>query len=209
MTPTDTLKRLKSTEGHKTVSRALVYKWHRKFTDGSAEIGSRGRPKSCDNPNIQKVLDVLNADRRYTVREIAEITGYGKSTVQRIIKNDLLMSRVSARWVPRVLTVDEKQTRVKSSRKFVSRCMADDTFLSRIITTDETWVHYYEPESKRQSSIWKHLDSPPPKKAKVVKSLGKVMCIMFMDISGMLLVHMVPSGQTVNANYYSKVSKKK
>jgi hypothetical protein len=27
--------------------------------------------------------------------------------------------------------------------------------LERIVTTDETWVHHYEPESKAQSVAWK------------------------------------------------------
>ena len=33
------------------------------------------------------------------------------------------------------------------------------------------------------------------KSAKTVKSIGKVMCIMFIDRSRMLLVHMVPKGR--------------
>jgi predicted RNA-binding protein with PUA-like domain len=45
--------------------------------------------------------------------------------------------------------------------------------LDRIITTDETWFHYYDPETKQQPSQWKNVDSPRPKKAKVTKSLGK------------------------------------
>ena len=36
-----------------------------------------------------------------------------------------------------------------------------------------------------------------PKNAKVVKLLGKVMCVLFMDSSGVILVHMVPAGRTV------------
>ncbi|KAF6038988.1 hypothetical protein EB796_002706 [Bugula neritina] len=40
----------------------------------------------------------------------------------------------------------------------------DETFLQRIITGDETWVHQYEPESKRRSMEWRHADSPRKKK---------------------------------------------
>jgi hypothetical protein len=40
-------------------------------------------------------------------------------------------------------------------------------FLDRIITTNETWFHYYDPETKQQSSQWKNVDSPWPKKVKV------------------------------------------
>ena len=40
-------------------------------------------------------------------------------------------------------------------------------FTDRIVTCDETWIHFYEPESKQQSSIWKHPTSPSPVKAKL------------------------------------------
>jgi len=44
-------------------------------------------------------------------------------------------------------------------------------------------------------------------KARVTKSGGKTMFIMFADIQGMNLMHAVPKGATVNAGYYSKVLK--
>jgi len=44
-----------------------------------------------------------------------------------------------------------------------------------------------------------------PMKARVTKSGGKTMLIMFADIRGMILMHAVPKGATVNAGYYSKV----
>ena len=47
------------------------------------------------------------------------------------------------------------------------------------------------------SMVWKNRDSPPMKKGKVVKLMGKLMCVVFMDSSGVILVHMVPAGRTV------------
>ena len=117
------------------------------------------------------------------------------------------MSKVSARWVPRLLNDHEKQVRVERSREFLERYRRDGTsFLDRIITTDETWLWHFDPESKIQSSVWKTPQTPPPKKARVNKSGGKHMFIFFLDRQGMILQHRVPVGQTVNASYYSKVS---
>ena len=81
-----------------------------------------------------------------------------------------------------------------------------EDFLSRIVTADETWISLYEPESKEQSTMWKTPGSPSPKKFKVSRSTKKQMFIMFFDIQGVILSHAVPQGQTVTANYYSKVS---
>ena len=46
---------------------------------------------------------------------------------------------------------------------------------------------------------------PSPEKARVSKSAGKQMYIMFCDRRGMILCHAVPTKCNVNADYYSKV----
>ncbi|XP_052682598.1 histone-lysine N-methyltransferase SETMAR-like [Crassostrea angulata] len=95
---------------------------------------------------------------------------------------------------------------MQTSKAFIQNFKrGGEKWLDRIITTDETWLHHFDPETKTESSIWKHRDSQAPKKAKVAKSMGKQMYIFFADRHGMILVHAVPSGQTVNAAYYSKV----
>ena len=74
---------------------------------------------------------------------------------------------------------------------------------------DESWIHCYDPETKRQSSQWKHAVSPRPKKAKQSKSTHKLLIILFFffffDSTGMIYMHWVPTGQTVNKEYYVEV----
>ncbi|MES9994114.1 MAG: hypothetical protein ABW098_19350, partial [Candidatus Thiodiazotropha sp.] len=164
-----------------------------------------GRPKTVDDRAVEQIRGVINVDRRQTVREIAEVTGFSKTSVHRVLSEDLKMSRVCARWVPRLLKEEEKQRRVTASEAFLKRHEEDATFLSRIITTDETWLHYFEPEGKRQSSVWKTPATPPPKKARLSKSMGKRMFMVFLDRQGMILVHAVPAGQKINSAYYSQV----
>ena len=76
---------------------------------------------------------------------------------------------------------------------------------NRIITTDETWLWFYYPETKSQMSVWKRSSSLPPDKARLSKSGGKYMFIMFCDNKGMFLFHAVPREASVNAAYESKV----
>ena len=45
---------------------------------------------------------------------------------------------------------------------------------------DESWIYCYDPETKRQSSQWKHAGSPRPKKARQSKSTHKVLMIPFL-----------------------------
>ena len=82
-----------------------------------------------------------------------------------------------------------------------------DTFLNRVVTCDETWIHFFEPESKQQSSVWKHPFSPSPTKTLISKSADKVMAIIFCDIQGIILNHFVPPKTKVRENYYARVIK--
>ena len=78
-------------------------------------------------------------------------------------------------------------------------------FLKRIITGDECWVHFYDPETKQQSSLWKKPEDPTPVKPRTQKSAGKILAIIFFDSVGVIYKHFVPQGQTINAQYYVEI----
>ena len=62
------------------------------------------------------------------------------------------MSKVSTRWVLRMLTDDQKRTRLDISSYLLSRYEDDPCdFIERVVTQDETWIHHFDPESKMQS----------------------------------------------------------
>jgi transposase len=96
MTPTQTLHQLQATDKYKSVSRSLVFKWHKRFVDGWTEEqrGNAGRPREFDDRLIQSVTHAIKEDRRLTIREVALISGCSKSTVHRILHENLNMSRV-------------------------------------------------------------------------------------------------------------------
>ena len=71
----------------------------------------------------------------------------------------------------------------------------------RIITGDETWVHHYEPETKRQGMQWKHASSSS-KKFKSQPSAGKLMLTVFWDSQGPILEHYMEKGVTVTSVNY-------
>ena len=57
----------------------------------------------------------------------------------------------------------------------------------------------------RDSSQWMHADSPRPKKARQSKSIHKLLMILFFDSTGIIYMHWVPTGHTVNKEYYVEV----
>ncbi|KAG5316615.1 SETMR methyltransferase, partial [Pseudoatta argentina] len=93
------------------------------------------------------------------------------------------MRKLSARWVPRLLTVDHKRDRVTISKQYLEMFQRNpDEFLRRFITVDETWIHYFTPETKEQSKQWTSPSESAPMKAKIMKLTGK---------------------QTINGDYYA------
>jgi hypothetical protein len=54
-----------------------------------------------------------------------------------------------------------------------------DNFLGSIVTGDETWIPYYEPESKQQSKERLHKGSPTNKKFKAENLLEKSCAVFF------------------------------
>jgi len=70
---------------------------------------------------------------------------------------------------------------------------------------DETWLYRYDPESKQQSTEWRHTGSPRPKKFRVQKSAGKVLASIFWHQNGILLIDYLPKGQIINAQYYASL----
>jgi histone-lysine N-methyltransferase SETMAR len=90
------------------------------------------------------------------------------------------MSYGTCQWV---LTGDQKQQHIDVCTELHQLASDDETFLSRVIMGDESWVYSYDPETKQQSSQWKSPTSPRPKTARQVKSNIKSMIITF-DIKG-------------------------
>ena len=61
----------------------------------------------------------------------------------------ILRKRLSACWVPRLLTYDQKDT----GRTLPFATGGDNAnFLQRYVTMDETCVHHFTPEAKQQSN---------------------------------------------------------
>jgi histone-lysine N-methyltransferase SETMAR len=81
-------------------------------------------------------------------------------------------------------------------------CKEGDNFLQLIIAGDETWIYYYQPETKQRSVPWKDLSSPVAEKFKVQLSMGNLMLTIFWDSQGPILETYPEHGTIVtNATY--------
>jgi histone-lysine N-methyltransferase SETMAR len=80
----------------------------------------------------------------------------------------------------------------------------EQTFISRIITGDESWIYGYDPETKQQLSQWKSPQSPRAKKVQQVQSSTKSMLIFF-GVKGIVHCELVPPNTTINSDFYCDI----
>ena len=122
-------------------------------------------------------------------------------TVHTIIREELKMRK----FVPRELREDQKERRYHDCREMVELINSVPSVFDALVTCDESWIYCYNPKTQRQISQWKHADSPRPKEARQSKSTHKLLMIPFFDCTCMIYTHWVPTGQTVNKEYYVEV----
>ncbi|GFX97903.1 uncharacterized protein TNCV_4905541 [Trichonephila clavipes] len=118
------------------------------------------------------------------------------------------MPRVSAMFVPRLLTEDQQFQRLATYIYIFQSESDDPEFIKLIITRDESWAYGYDPETKQQSSQWKTSGSPRPKKAWPVRSKIKVMLIVCFNAVGIAHHAYAPQGLTVNKEFYLDVMRR-
>ncbi|VVC26506.1 Hypothetical protein CINCED_3A009587 [Cinara cedri] len=90
------------------------------------------------------------------------------------VKIYLGMRRVAAKFVPRLLTEQQKQGRVESCSSLKEEFQNNTNFFSKVITGDESWCYEYDPENKQQLSQWKSPASPRSKKARQVRGVKRL-----------------------------------
>ena len=72
----------------------------------------------------------------------------------------------------------------------------EDDFLSCLVTVDETWVHYYEPDNKAQSRQSATL---------CWQGDGKVMATVFWDAQGVIMLDFLAKKSTITGAYYANL----
>ena len=108
---------LQNFHGNGALKYATVCKWVRRFNDDQKSIKNDprvGRPVSIwTEKNVATVKTLIEEDACYTVQEIGELSGIHSSSVLKILRERLGLHKICARWVPHLLTDEQKQSRVR------------------------------------------------------------------------------------------------
>ena len=133
---TGTLTMIQKAFGDQSLSCAQVFQWHARFKTGRTSADDdehTGRPRSCTTPETAaRIQELVRQDRRRTIHDIAEEVGIGYGTCQWVLTEELGMHRVAAKFVPRILTADQKQQQHVNVCTELRQLASDDETLSRV-----------------------------------------------------------------------------
>ncbi|GFO29651.1 histone-lysine N-methyltransferase SETMAR [Plakobranchus ocellatus] len=202
------------------MSMTQVCQWCSWFKDSRISLHGEprsGRPNTANNDwNTARVDELIKVDRREKLKEVSLKLDIPKMNVYETVHDKLGYRKISARWVPKMLSDEHKRQRVNISQILLLRYQQEgdktvdvgpggdhrvrNKLLEHRINGDENWLHLSTLETKRDSMTWKHPSSPVTKKFKVQQSATKVMATVFWDSRGMILLDILPKGESANAD---------
>jgi hypothetical protein len=145
---------LQTAFGEQCLSCAHIFKWHKGFKEGQDSVDDNlrsGRPMTSKTDNcVAQVQELIRANRRSTIHEPSAKDGVSYGTCQVILTQDLNMRRVAAKFVPQILTAEQKEWHLSVATNMMQEAESEENFIGQIIMGDETWVYGYDPETKRR-----------------------------------------------------------
>ena len=83
--------------------------------------------------------------------------------MQTILKKRLDLRKVCASWVPHLLTEEQKTQRLEYAWELLKTYKGcNSRVISNLLTSDETWVHIFEPQRRADNKQLKRKDQTRP-----------------------------------------------
>jgi len=138
----ETIRKIQRVFGDDAMGITQIKEWCNRFKDGCTSVESDARSRrpsiSQNDELIDQVRTLVTQDRRVTVRELAEVLGISSGSVHSILTDDLSMQRVSAKFVPKLLKIEQKQFLLEVSQSMLDYANSDPEFLNIVTTGDES-----------------------------------------------------------------------
>jgi histone-lysine N-methyltransferase SETMAR len=90
---------------------------------------------------------------QYTVRDLAQLTNLSLARVHSNLKKHFQLQKINARWIPHLLTDDQKRTQMqKSFSKFIPNITKKLSTTLLLVMRSEFTI--FEPKRKCSNRIW-------------------------------------------------------
>ena len=135
---------LQTAFGASCMNRASIFEWHKRFKEATESVRDDercGRSKEVRTPElIGQIKNFKDKDCRVSLETISAQFDFGVGTVHTIIREELKMRKICAKFVSRVLREDQKESRYHDSREMIKLINSDPTVLDALVTCDESWI---------------------------------------------------------------------
>ena len=121
----------------------------------------------------------------------------------KILRDRLGLSKICTRWVPHLLTDEQKQSRVTLALQVIEKYdKCDPCCLQKIVTGDETWIYHFQPDSKAKNKVWVSSEGNRPVIVRRCKTSTRMLYAIFFDSKGPVLQIPVLKGSFVTEKSY-------
>ena len=156
---------LQTAFGASCMNRASVFEWHMRFKEGRESVRDDercGRSKEVRTPElIGQIKNFMDKHCRVSIEIISAQFDVSVETVHSIIREELKMRKICAKFVPRVLREDQKERCCHDSREMIKLINSDPAVLDALVTSDKSWIYCYDQETVPSGSM---LALPDPRR---------------------------------------------
>ncbi len=139
----ETMEMLRQCYGEHYLIHAMILRLHAKFT-ADLEQSVALQPRSGCNisvwteTTVNTIAATIREDHHLLVRRLKSQIHIPKTTLHRILRDDLGMRYVCSMWVVHMLTREELNTRFEMCQENLNVIKMDTDYLKRVITSDES-----------------------------------------------------------------------
>jgi hypothetical protein len=180
--------------GYATVTRWLRQERLSRFSEPDHDL--------TDDPQVdeidQGILSALAIQSFGSVRYIARLASLSCSTVHSHLTRSPAFRVGHLRWIPSVLTPEQKLNQVRDSQALLKMLQAQQKrSWHDIVTLDESWFYL----STDHERIWPARgETPPDQERHTIRSPKSIFTIVW-GLTGFHVVKVLPKGGSFNVNY--------
>ena len=136
------------------------------------------------------------------MEEISDLSGLKASYVFTILKEKFKLHKICARWIPHLLTPEQKKDRVEKASVLLSRFKNLHARRLRDVVTGDELGPFFEPDNKLNNKMWVGENNDHPVVARRRRSVRRVMYALFFDRDGIVARVSVPENCSLTGTFY-------
>lgn len=183
--------------GEGAVTYKTAKKWFSRFRGGNFDLSDSERPGGSKRFLDEDLENLLNENSLQTQQDLAKQLGVTQQAISLRLKQ-LGMIQKACRWVPHILTLENKKRRYDTAVSLLTR-FKKKNFLHKIITGDEKWIYYENPKRKK---CWVRPGHPSATIAKRDIHAAKTLLCIWWDCVGIIYYEFMKPGETITSERY-------